>query len=145
MVSHVSNFRPVKRVEDIVRGFSVLRNIHDAVLVLVGDGPELPKALELARQLGIREDVRVLGQLDKLEEVLQASDLFLLPSLAESFGLSALEAQACGCPVIGYRAGGLPEVVIDRETGVLCPEGQDVCLGSLAAEVLLDTRSPHRG
>lgn len=138
VVSHVSNFRPVKRVEDIVRGFSVLRNIHDAVLVLVGDGPELPKALELARVLGIRDDVRVLGQLDKLEEVLQASDLFLLPSLAESFGLSALEAQACGCPVIGYRAGGLPEVVIDRETGVLCPEGQDVCLGSLAAEVLLD-------
>ncbi len=138
IVSHVSNFRPVKRVEDIVRGFSVLRNFHEAVLVLVGDGPELPKALEMARELGIRDDVRVLGQLDKLEEVLQASDLFLLPSLAESFGLSALEAQACGCPVIGYRAGGLPEVVIDRETGVLCPEGQDVCLGSLAAEVLLD-------
>lgn len=139
VVSHVSNFRPVKRVEDIVRGFNVLRGIHDAVLVLVGDGPELPKALELARELGIREDVRVLGQLDKLEEVLQASDLFLLPSLAESFGLSALEAQACGCPVMGYRAGGLPEVVIDKETGVLCPEGQDVCLGSLAAELLLDT------
>lgn len=138
VVSHVSNFRPVKRVEDIVRGFSVLRGIHEAVLVLVGDGPDLPKALEIARQLGVRDDVRVLGQLDKLEEVLQASDLFLLPSLAESFGLSALEAQACGCPVIGYRAGGLPEVVIDRETGVLCPEGQDVCLGSLAAELLLD-------
>lgn len=138
VISHVSNFRPVKRVEDIVRGFSVMRGYHDAILVLVGDGPELPKALEIARQLGVRDDVRVLGQLDKLEEVLQASDLFLLPSLAESFGLSALEAQACGCPVIGYRAGGLPEVVIDRETGVLCPEGQDVCLGSLAAELLLD-------
>jgi N-acetyl-alpha-D-glucosaminyl L-malate synthase BshA len=144
VVSHVSNFRPVKRVEDIVRGFNVLRSIHDAVLVLVGDGPELPKALELARELGIREDVRVLGQLDKLEEVLQASDLFLLPSLAESFGLSALEAQACGCPVMGYRAGGLPEVVIDHETGVLCPEGQDVCLGSLAAELLLDGERHQR-
>ena len=143
VISHVSNFRPVKRVEDIVRGFSVMRETHDAILVLVGDGPELPKALEMARQLGVRDDVRVLGQLDKLEEVLQASDLFLLPSLAESFGLSALEAQACGCPVIGYRAGGLPEVVIDRETGVLCPEGQDVCLGSLAAELLLD-RDRHR-
>jgi N-acetyl-alpha-D-glucosaminyl L-malate synthase BshA len=144
VVSHVSNFRPVKRVEDIVRGFNVLRSIHDAVLVLVGDGPELPKALELARELGIREDVRVLGQLDKLEEVLQASDLFLLPSLAESFGLSALEAQSCGCPVMGYRAGGLPEVVIDHETGVLCPEGQDVCLGSLAAELLLDGERHQR-
>ncbi len=144
VISHVSNFRPVKRVDDIVRGFSVLRSIHDAVLVLVGEGPELPRALELARELGVRDDIRVLGQLDKLEEVMQASDLFMLPSLAESFGLSALEAQACGCPVIGYRAGGLPEVVIDRETGVLCPEGQDVCLGSLAAEVLLDSERHRR-
>ena len=138
VISHVSNFRPVKRVEDIVRGFATLRGIHDAVLVFVGDGPELPKALELARELGVREDVRVLGQMIQLETVMQASDLFFLPSIAESFGLSALEAQACGCPVIGYLAGGLPEVVINGETGLLCPEGQDVCLGSLAAEVLLN-------
>jgi N-acetyl-alpha-D-glucosaminyl L-malate synthase BshA len=138
VVTHVSNFRPVKRVEDIVRGFAVLRQVAGAVLVLVGDGPELPKALDLARELGVRDDLRVLGQLDSLETVLRASDLFMLPSLAESFGLSALEAQACGVPVLGYRAGGLPEVVIQGETGLLCPEGQDVCLGSLAAELLLD-------
>jgi N-acetyl-alpha-D-glucosaminyl L-malate synthase BshA len=138
VVTHVSNFRPVKRVEDIVRGFAVLRQQTGAVLVLVGDGPELPKALDLARELGVRDDLRVLGQLDSLETVLRASDLFMLPSLAESFGLSALEAQACGVPVLGYRAGGLPEVVVQGETGLLCPEGQDVCLGSLAAELLLD-------
>lgn len=138
VITHVSNFRPVKRVEDIVRGFATLRRIHPALLVFVGEGPELPKALELARELGIRDDLRVLGQLEQLETILRASDLFMLPSLAESFGLSALEAQACGVPVLGYRAGGLPEVVQHGETGLLCPEGQDVCLGSLAAELLLD-------
>ena len=88
----------------------------------------------------MREDLRVLGKMMDLERVYQASDLFLLPSLAESFGLSALEAQACGVPVIGYRAGGLPEVVKDGETGILCPAGQDVCLGGLASELLSDTR-----
>lgn len=92
----------------------------------------------MAEMLGVKDDVRVLGKLDQLENVLQATDLFFLPSLAESFGLAALEAQACGCPVIGYRAGGLPEVVVDEETGLLCPEGEDVCMGSLGAELLSD-------
>lgn len=140
VLTHVSNFRPVKRVEDVVRGFANLRQYMKAVLVLVGDGPELPKAKALASELGVRDDLRVLGKMNDLEKVYQASDLFLLPSLAESFGLSALEAQACGVPVIGYRAGGLPEVVKDGETGVLCPAGEDVCLGGLAAELLSDTQ-----
>ncbi len=138
LITHVSNFRPVKRVQDVVTGFSVLRHRLDSVLALVGSGPELEGALELAAKLGVRDDVLVLGKLDDLETVLQASDLFLLPSLVESFGLAALEAQACGCPVIGYRAGGLPEVVIDQETGILCPEKEDVCLGTLAADLLED-------
>jgi glycosyltransferase involved in cell wall biosynthesis len=86
----------------------------------------------------VGDDVRVLGKVSRLAPVLQASDIFLLPSLAESFGLSALEAQACGCPVIGYHAGGLPEVVTDGETGILCPAGEDVCLGTLAADLLED-------
>lgn len=137
VITHVSNFRPVKRVEEVVRAFSVLRQRMKAVLVLVGDGPELPKAEHLARELGIRDDLRLLGQ-QKPEPILQASDLFLLPSRAESFGLSALEAMACGVPVLGYSAGGLPEVVEDGVTGLLCPEGTDVCLGSMAAELLLD-------
>ncbi len=138
IVTHVSNFRPVKRVEDVVRGFAVLRQHVDAVLALVGDGPDLPLAERLAAQLGVSDHVRVLGKLQQLEKVLQVSDLFFLPSLAESFGLAALEAQACGCPVIGYRAGGLPEVVAHGESGLLCPEGEDVCIGTLAADLLAD-------
>lgn len=139
LVTHVSNFRPVKRVQDVVGGFAALRKRKDAVLALVGKGPDLEDALRQAEALGVREDVRPLGKLDDLENVLQASDLFFLPSLVESFGLAALEAQACGCPVLGYRAGGLPEVVRDQETGLLCPEGEDVCLGSLAADLLDDS------
>lgn len=138
LITHVSNFRPVKRVRDVVTGFSVLRQRMDAVLALVGTGPELEGALKLAEVLGVREDVRELGKLNDLETVLQASDVFLLPSMVESFGLAALEAQACGCPVIGYRAGGLPEVVDDQVTGILCPEKEDVCLGTLAAGLLED-------
>jgi glycosyltransferase involved in cell wall biosynthesis len=85
----------------------------------------------------VRDDLRILGQ-QKPEPILQASDLFLLPSRAESFGLAALEAMACGVPVLGYHAGGLPEVVEDGVTGLLCPEGSDICLGSLAADLLED-------
>ena len=138
VITHMSNFRPVKHVEDVVRGFAALRQWLDAVLVLVGEGPDRGKALALADELGVRGHVRVLGKLSRLEPILQASDLFFLPSRAESFGLSALEAQACGCPVIGYKAGGLPEVVESGVSGLLCPEGEDVCLGTLAADLLGD-------
>jgi glycosyltransferase involved in cell wall biosynthesis len=127
----------VKRVEEVVGAFAVIRKRMKAVLVLVGDGPELPKAEHLARELGVRDDLRLLGQ-QKPEPILQASDLFLLPSRAESFGLAALEAMACGCPVLGYLAGGLPEVVENGVTGLLCPEGGDACLGTMAADLLED-------
>jgi L-malate glycosyltransferase len=137
VITHVSNFRPVKRVEEVVRAFAAIRRRHKAVLALVGDGPELPKAEHLARELGVRSDLRLLGQ-QKPEPILQASDLFLLPSRSESFGLSALEAMACGCPVLGYASGGLPEVVEDGVTGILCPEGSDQCLGTLASDLLAD-------
>jgi N-acetyl-alpha-D-glucosaminyl L-malate synthase BshA len=135
ILTHVSNFRPVKHVEEVVGAFAVVRRRMKATLVLVGDGPELPKAEELARELGLREDVRLLGN-QKPEPILQASDLFLLPSRAESFGLAALEAMACGCPTLGYHAGGLPEVVEDGVSGLLAPEGCDICLGTLAADLL---------
>jgi len=137
VITHVSNFRPVKRIEEVVRAFAVLRKRMPAILALVGDGPELPKAEHLARELGIRQDLRLLGQ-QKPEPILQASDLFFLPSRAESFGLAALEAMACGVPVLGYHAGGLPEVVEDGVSGILCPEGSDICLGTLAAKLLED-------
>ena len=138
IITHASNFRPVKRIEEVMGAFAVLRRTVPAVLVLAGDGPELPKAEAMARELGVRDDLRLLGQQAQIEAVLQASDLFLLPSRAESFGLAALEAMACGCPVLGYHAGGLPEVVEDGVSGILCPEGGDICLGSLAARLLLD-------
>lgn len=138
IITHASNFRPVKRVEEVVRAFATIRKRMPAVLVLMGDGPELPKAEHLARELGVRDDLRILGQQDKLEAVLQASDLFLLPSRAESFGLAALEAMACGCPVLGYAAGGLPEVVENNVSGILCAEGSDVCLGTLGANLIED-------
>ena len=138
MLTHASNMRPVKRVEDVVRAFAVVRARMPATLALVGEGPDLPKAEELARELGVREDVRLLGSHDRIEDILAASDLFLLPSDAESFGLTALEAQACGVPVIGYRAGGLPEVVADGETGILCPVGKDLCMGSVCVDLLED-------
>jgi L-malate glycosyltransferase len=137
VITHVSNFRPVKRIEEVVRAFAVLRRRLRAVLVLVGDGPDLPKAEDLARELGVRDDLRLLGQ-QRPEPILQASDLFLLPSRAESFGLAALEAMACGVPVLGYHAGGLPEVVDDGVSGILCTEGSDQCLGTLAADLLED-------
>jgi N-acetyl-alpha-D-glucosaminyl L-malate synthase BshA len=137
VITHVSNFRPVKRIEEVVGAFAALRRRMSAVLVLVGDGPELPKAEHLARELGLRDDLRLLGQ-QRPEPILQSSDLFLLPSRSESFGLSALEAMACGVPVLGYSSGGLPEVVEDGISGVLCPEGSDICLGTLAANLLDD-------
>lgn len=138
IITHASNFRPVKRVEEVISAFAVLRRRQPAVLLLVGDGPELTKAEHQARELGVRDDLRLLGQQERIEEVLQASDLFLLPSRAESFGLAALEAMACGCPVLGYRAGGLPEVVEHNVSGVLCEEGAHECLGTVAAELLED-------
>jgi N-acetyl-alpha-D-glucosaminyl L-malate synthase BshA len=137
VVTHISNFRPVKRIDMVVSAFAVLRRRMKAVLVLVGDGPELPKAEQQARELGVRDDLRILGQ-QRPEPILQASDLFLLPSVSESFGLAALEAMACGVPVLGFQAGGLPEVVEDGISGILCPTGEDVCLGSLAANLLAD-------
>lgn len=137
VITHVSNFRPVKRLDLVVGAFATLRKRLPAVLALVGDGPELPKAEQLARELGVRDDLRILGQ-QRPEAILQASDLFLLPSLSESFGLSALEAMACAVPVLGFRAGGLPEVVEHDVSGLLCDAGRDVCLGSLAADLLLD-------
>ena len=96
-------------------------------------------AERLATELGVRDHVRVLGHHESLEVVLQASDLFILPSQTESFGLAALEALACGTPVLSYHVGGLPEVIEDGVSGLLCPDGQDACLGTIAAELLEDS------
>jgi L-malate glycosyltransferase len=120
---HVSNFRPVKRVVDVVRIFARVRRAIPATLVLVGDGPDRDAAEQEVDRLGLRADVRFPGKVDRVVDLLRGSDLFLLPSQTESFGLSGLEAMACGVPVLATRTGGLPEVVVEGETGYLLPVG----------------------
>lgn len=133
---HISNFRPVKRVQDVVEVFAAVRAAGPAKLLLVGDGPERAGCeRELARR-GLLRDVEFLGAVAQIESILPAADLFLMPSLAESFGLAALEAMASGVPVAGYRAGGLPEVV--GETGLLAPPGEVAQLAELAVRLLAD-------
>ena len=120
---HVSNFRAVKRVEDVIRIFDNVRKELPAKLLMIGDGPERQKVEDLSRDLGIFQDVRFLGKQEQISEILSISDLFILPSATESFGLSALEAMACSVPVISTNAGGLPEINVQGETGYLSDVG----------------------
>lgn len=120
---HVSNFRPVKRVQDVVRIFDLIRKKIPSKLILVGDGPDRSSCEQLARELGIIEDVKFLGKQVELVCLLSASDLFLMPSQSESFGLSGLEAMACEIPVVASSVGGLPELVVHGETGYIAEIG----------------------
>ena len=135
---HVSNFRPVKRVVDVVRIFERVAREVPSVLLMVGEGPERASAQALARRLGLHDRVRFLGRRDRVEELAGIADVFLLPSELESFGLSALEAQACEVPVVGSDAGGLPEVVKHAETGFLLPVGDIEGMAARTIEILKD-------
>ena len=135
---HISNFRPVKRVKDVVRIFARVAERVPSVLVMVGDGPDRVDAEAEARELGVQDSVFFLGKIDAVAPLLAGADLFLLPSSSESFGLSALEALASGVPVIGTDAGGLPEVVRDGETGVLCAVGDVDGMAEAAIAILSD-------
>jgi L-malate glycosyltransferase len=134
----VSNFRPVKRVRDVVAIFARVRKVLPSALVMVGDGPDRVDAEEEARNLGVDGDVFFLGRIEQVAPLLASADLFLLPSNRESFGLSALEALASGVPVVGSLAGGLPEVVRDGETGALRAVGDVEGMADAAIGILGD-------
>lgn len=116
---HTSNFRKVKRTEDVVKIFAKVRERIPSKLLMVGDGGERSDCEQLCRDLNVTDDVRFLGKQDAIEEILSVSDLFLMPSQSESFGLAALEAMACKVPVISTNAGGLPELNVEGVTGFL--------------------------
>src|SRR5262249_11258389 len=119
LLIHVSNFRPVKRVTAVVEIFARVRRERPARLLMVGDGPDLDAAVRTAKGLGVSDDVTFLGEQDVVVPLLSVSDVFLLPSMQESFGLAALEAMACEVAVVASRVGGLPEVIEDGVTGFL--------------------------
>lgn len=135
---HVSNFRPVKRVVDVVRIFERVSREVPSVLLMVGEGPERASAQTLAKRLGLQDRVKFLGRQDRIEELTALADVFLLPSELESFGLSALEAMACEVPVVGSDAGGMPEVVKHAETGFLLPVGDIEGMAARTIEILKD-------
>jgi N-acetyl-alpha-D-glucosaminyl L-malate synthase BshA len=138
LVMHVSNFRPVKRVRDVVRIFAGLLREVSARLVLVGDGPDRPEATDEAERLGIARRVVFLGKQDSVAELMACADLLLLPSQSESFGLVALEAMASGVPVVASRAGGIPEVVEEGVTGHLGEIGDVEAMADAAISILRD-------
>ncbi|HET9951211.1 MAG TPA: N-acetyl-alpha-D-glucosaminyl L-malate synthase BshA [Candidatus Eisenbacteria bacterium] len=140
ILTHISNFRASKRAPDAVRVLAAVRKEVPAVLLMVGDGPERTRSREVAVELGVDRHVRYLGQMDAVEEVLAASDLFILPSENESFGLAALEAMSSGVPVIGTTAEGLPELIRFGETGYLVPVGDVAGMARRAIEILTDGR-----
>ena len=140
IVMHVSNFRPVKRVEDVILMFDKLIKKIPSKLLLVGDGPERMNCEMMCRELGNCEHVRFLGKQDAIEDLLAIADLFVLPSEQESFGLAALEAMACEVPIISSNAGGIPEININGETGYLSAVGDIEDMAKNAIYILEDEK-----
>lgn len=140
VVIHVSNFRGVKRVTDVVKAFKRISDQIPSRLLLVGDGPEMSKVTKLVDELQLREKVLFLGKQENLEELYSLSDLMLLLSEKESFGLVALEAMACGVPVIGTNVGGIPEVIVPNETGYICELGDVEDIAKRSVSLLRDDK-----
>jgi N-acetyl-alpha-D-glucosaminyl L-malate synthase BshA len=137
---HTSNFRVVKRVTDTIRILERVIKEVPSKLLLVGDGPDRSECERLCRQLGLCDDVKFLGKQDGLVEILSASDIFLIPSQSESFGLAALEAMACGLPVISSNIGGLPELIRHNETGFIAGIGDIERMAKYVIDLLPNQR-----
>jgi N-acetyl-alpha-D-glucosaminyl L-malate synthase BshA len=133
---HTSNFRKVKRTEDVVKVFKRVLDEMPAKLLLVGDGPERQPVEQLCREMGITDDVRFLGKQEAVEEILAVSDIFLMPSETESFGLAALEAMACQVPVISTNTGGIPEIQIQGVTGFMSNVGDVEDMAANALKII---------
>lgn len=138
ILAHVSNFRSVKRVADVIKIFDIVKKEIPAKLLMIGDGPDRQMVEELAGSLGIFHDVRFLGKQEHISEILSITDLFLLPSATESFGLSALEAMACSVPVVSSNAGGLAEIVVNGKNGYMSDVGDVNAMAENAIHILKD-------
>ena len=138
IITHISNFRSVKRIPDVIQIFYTVQQHIPAKLMMVGDGPEKEKAELLCAQLGITDKVIFFGNSNEIDQILQHSDLFLLPSETESFGLAALEAMACGVPVISSNSGGLAEVNLEGYSGYLSDVGNVTEMAANALQILQD-------
>jgi len=144
LVMHLSNLRPVKQIDAVVRVFAQIRARVPARLLIGGEGPELGRAQQLIDELGLRDHVDLVGEAQDVVGLLSAADLFLLPSLQESFGLSALEAMACGVPVVASNVGGLPEVITDGVNGFLHPPDAVTQMAESAIQLLSDPELHRR-
>ncbi|KOR88810.1 N-acetyl-alpha-D-glucosaminyl L-malate synthase BshA [Paenibacillus solani] len=144
IMMHISNFRPVKRVNDVVDIFARVQEHIPSKLLLVGEGPDLPKIQCRINELGLEDKVRFLGKQDEIAHVISMADVLLLPSEKESFGLVALEAMACGVPTVGSTAGGIPELVTHGETGFLAPIGDTETMAQHVLEILKDEALSER-
>ncbi len=144
VIIHISNFRQVKRVPDVIDAFALIEKHIKAKLLLVGDGPEFTVVCKKVKQLGLNERVHFLGKQENIEEILSFSDLLLLLSEKESFGLTLLEAMACRVPCIGTNIGGIPEVIEDGISGYICELGDTSAVADKAITLLSDTKIYNR-
>jgi N-acetyl-alpha-D-glucosaminyl L-malate synthase BshA len=137
---HLSNFRPVKRIADVIQIFARVARQLPARLALIGDGPDRSTAEWLANSLGIHDRVHFLGKQDRVNELLPLADLMLMPSEMESFGLAALEAMACQTPAIATRVGGVPELITDGVDGLIFPIGEVDAMAEACVALLADSQ-----
>ncbi|MGA7837455.1 MAG: N-acetyl-alpha-D-glucosaminyl L-malate synthase BshA, partial [Ignavibacteriaceae bacterium] len=140
IIVHTSNFRAVKRVADTIKTLELVRKKVPAKLLLIGDGPERSECERLSRELKLYDHVKFLGKQEGLVEILNSADLFLIPSQSESFGLAALEAMACGVPVISSSVGGLPELIRHNETGFIAEIGDIPRMAKYAIDLLTNDK-----